>query len=70
MNDSIENQVYSLRSQKGITQEDLASAVGVVRQTIIAIEKGNYIPSLLLAFKISHYFHKSIEEVFTYVHKK
>jgi len=49
-----------------MTQEDLAQAIGVTRQTILAIEKGKYVPSLGLAFRISRYFNVNIEEVFTY----
>lgn len=48
----------------GITQEQLAQDIGVTRQTIIAIEKGNYVPSLLLALVIAHYFNKSLEDIF------
>jgi len=50
---------------KKLTQEDLANALGVTRQTIIAIENGKYNPSLELAFKISKYFESSIEKIFT-----
>ena len=50
---------------KGITQEDLAQALGVSRQTINAIEKGKYNPSLELAFKLASYFETTIEEIFT-----
>lgn len=58
------NHVYELRTQKGVTQEELAQAVGVTRQTIIAIEKGNYTPSVLLAIKIAQFFKTSVEKVF------
>ncbi len=51
---------------KGLTQEDLARALGVTRQTIIAIEKGKYNPSLELAFKIAKFFKVKIEDVFIY----
>lgn len=50
--------------EKGITQEELAEKVGVSRQTIIAIEKGNYTPSILLALKISKFFSMPVERVF------
>ena len=60
----IENRVYALRKERGVRQEDLADALGVTRQTIIAIEKGNYTPSVLLALKIARYFQKTVEEVF------
>ena len=66
MKESISNRVYELRSKAGITQEELADAVGVTRQTIIAIEKGNYTPSVLLALKIVKFFKKPVEEVFIY----
>jgi len=66
MKELVSNEVLDLRNQMNITQEDLAAKVGVTRQTIIAIEKGNYIPSLLLAFKISRFFKKPIEEIFNY----
>ena len=62
--EKVNNTVNMLRVQKGVTQEDLAKAVGVTRQTVIAIEKGNYTPSVLLAFKIAKYFQKPVEEVF------
>ncbi len=48
----------------GITQEDLAKTLGVTRQTVIAIEKGNYTPSVLLALKIASYFKQPMEKVF------
>lgn len=49
-----------------LTQQELADAVGVSRQTIIAIEKEKYSPSLELAFLIAHYFNKPLEEVFSF----
>jgi len=63
---TISSSVARLRKETHITQEELAEKVGVTRQTIIAIEKGNYTPSLLLAFKIATVFKLSIESVFTY----
>lgn len=62
---TIENRVKILRSEKGITQEVLAEAVGVSRQTIVAIEKGNYIPSLLLAMQLAEYFEVTVSEAFS-----
>lgn len=64
--DHINNKVFELRKEIDVTQEDLAKAVKVSRQTIIAIEKGNYTPSLLLGIKIARFFKKTVEEVFTY----
>lgn len=58
------NKIKFLRAENNMTQEDLAKKVGVTRQTIIAIEKNKYIPSLELSFKISSFFNKKIEEVF------
>jgi putative transcriptional regulator len=49
-----------------LTQEDLAEAIGITRQTVIAMEKGKYNPSLQLAFKIAHYFKVRVEDVFVY----
>ena len=54
------------RAMHNLTQEDLAEAIGVTRQTVIAMEKGKYNPSLQLAFKIAHYFKVKIEDVFFY----
>lgn len=62
----LDNVIPRLRKEMDITQEQLASAVGVTRQTIIAIEKGNYVPSLLLGMKIAAYFNASVETVFSY----
>jgi len=60
------NKIKMLRTEKGITQEELAEAVEVTRQTIIAIERSKYVTSLELAFRIARYFNKNIEEVFEY----
>lgn len=65
MKERISNTVSDLRTDRGITQEDLAIALGVSRQTIIAIEKGNYAPSIILALKIADYFKKPVEKIFT-----
>lgn len=62
----MKNNIKVLRAEKGMTQEELADKVNVTRQTIIAIEKNKYIPSLELAYKISLFFKKKIEEIFTY----
>lgn len=64
MREYISNEVNTLRLQKGSTQEDLAEAVGVTRQTVIAMEKGNYTPSVHLALKIAQYFKVPVEKVF------
>jgi putative transcriptional regulator len=54
------------RRKAGMTQEEAATAVQVTRQTIIAIEKGNYVPSVLLAMKIAKLFNAKVEEIFYY----
>ena len=61
----VKNLVYEYRMERGVTQEELAVAVGVTRQTIIAIEKGNYTPSILLALKLAKYFKINIEKLFS-----
>lgn len=65
MREHIRNMVYESRQRAGLTQEELAKLVDVSRQTIIAIEKGNYTPSVLLALKISHTFKTTVELLFT-----
>jgi putative transcriptional regulator len=60
------NTVVNWRKTAGITQAELANAVGVSRQTIISIEKGNYVPSVLLAMKIANFFETNVEDIFSY----
>lgn len=60
------NKVVVCRAEKGWTQQELAELVDVSRQTIASIEKNKYNPSLILAFKISSVFGKSITDVFDY----
>ena len=62
----MENRVKVYRAIKDITQESLAKAVGISRQTVIAIERGNYNPSLELAFKLARFFEAGVEDVFIY----
>jgi putative transcriptional regulator len=63
----IENNIRKLRFLSGeMTQQDLADAVGVSRQTIVAIENKKYYPTLELAFKIAETFRTPLEEVFIY----
>ncbi|MBZ0184373.1 MAG: helix-turn-helix transcriptional regulator [Melioribacteraceae bacterium] len=69
--ESIKNNIRTLRFfNNEMTQQQLADKVGVTRQTIVAIEKGNYSPSLELAFKIAIAFNKPLEEVFSYHQEK
>lgn len=63
---SISNRVYEHRVLRKLSQRELADAVGVSKQTIFAMEKGNYAPSLTLAFKLAHYFNVDIPTLFTY----
>ncbi|KUK67662.1 MAG: Transcriptional regulator, XRE family [Methanocalculus sp. 52_23] len=60
------NTVKFHRIAHNLTQEELANALGVTRQTILAIEKGKYDPSLELAFRISRYFGVLVDEIFLY----
>ena len=62
--ETVNNKVAHLRQGRSLTQEELATLVGVSRQTILSIEKGNHIPSVLLAIKLAKVFKKSVEEVF------
>jgi putative transcriptional regulator len=67
----IQSNIRTLRFMADeMTQQQLADKVEVSRQTIVAIEKGKYSPSLELAFKIAHVFDKPLEEVFTYAPEK
>ena len=66
----IRNNIRALRfNHNEMTQQDLANAVDVTRQTIISLEQEKYSPSLELAFKIANVLEKSIEEIFTYEKK-
>lgn len=63
----LSNNIRKLRfNMNEMTQQELADKIGVSRQTIVAIEKGNYSPSLELAFKIAHVFNVPLEEVFSF----
>lgn len=63
----MDNKIQELRKARRITQEELADAVGVTRQTIISLEGGRYNASLALAHKIAKYFSVTIEEIFLFV---
>lgn len=60
----MKNSIRVERAIKDITQQELAQAIGVSRQTINSIESGKYIPSTVLALKIAQYFGKSVENIF------
>jgi len=61
----IVNRLNVLRAEHRVTQEKLAKEVGVTRATIVAIEKGDYNPSLGLAFRIARYFKRDINDIFS-----
>ena len=62
----MKNRLKVLRAERDWTQANLADELGVTRQTVNAIEKGKFDPSLPLAFKISRLFGLSIEDIFQY----
>jgi len=62
----VKNNLEALRKEQGLSQEQLGNLMSVSRQTIISLEKGKYNPSLELAFRISEFFSKNIEDIFIY----
>ncbi|NLX46823.1 MAG: helix-turn-helix transcriptional regulator [Euryarchaeota archaeon] len=62
----MKNRLKVYRTMTNLTQGELADKVGITRQTVIAIEKERYDPSLELAFKLSKFFRVSIEDIFQY----
>ena len=64
--DAVKNRLEAIRQELGVTQEALAAALEVTRQTISSLEKGRYNPSILLAFKLARYFELRIEDIFIY----
>ena len=68
--ESMKNRLEELRKERGIKQEELASAMEVSRQTIGSLENGRYNPSILLAVKLARYFGMNIEEIFIYEEEK
>ena len=67
--EEVVNDVQKFRKEKKVTQEEFAEAIGVTRQTVISIEKGNYTPSVLLALRIAEYFGMSVNDIFSYKKK-
>lgn len=63
--ENVENSVSVMRKKIGLSQEELAKAVDVSRQTIISLEKGNYTPSVLLAMKIARHFKCKVDDLFS-----
>lgn len=66
MKQALQNNIQAKRKDAGMTQQDLADSVGVTRQTIIAIEKGNYVPSVTLALDLATQFNLPVEQLFFY----
>ena len=66
----ISNKVKELRTERGWTQEQLADAVGVSRQSINSIERHRYEPSLALALKFARVFRRPTDDIFTLEEKK
>ncbi|EPI60474.1 helix-turn-helix transcriptional regulator [Gardnerella sp. DNF01144] len=66
----MKNRLERIRKEKGITQEELADALEVSRQTVGSLENGRYNPSIILAYKIAKYFNLTIEEIFIYEEDK
>jgi len=64
MGEEVFNRIRDYRAEHGLTQDELAQAVGVSRQSIISIERGRYIPSLNLALRFARYFQCSMDELF------
>ncbi|MCC3863141.1 helix-turn-helix transcriptional regulator [Terrisporobacter petrolearius] len=62
----MKNRLEEIRRQYKVTQEELANALEVSRQTVGSLERGRYNPSIILAFKIARYFSMQIEEIFIY----
>jgi putative transcriptional regulator len=66
----VKNKLEDVRKAQNVTQEELAAALEVSRQTICSLENGRYNPSIILAFKVARYFGMSIEEIFIFEEEK
>lgn len=64
MSEEVFNRIRDYRVERGLTQDELAQAVGVSRQSIISIERGRYTPSLYLALRLAQFFQCSVDELF------
>jgi len=60
----VRNRIRELRTDRGLSQAEVAGALGVSRQTVISLERGRYSPSLPLAFRIARYFDSTVDELF------
>ena len=65
----LENRIRVFRAQHRMSQADLAQAIGVSRKTISTIEVGRFVPSTVIALKISHHFDVPVEEIFSLVNR-
>lgn len=65
MKPHLSNRIRVYRAEKGISQAELAEAIGVSRKTISTIEVGRFVPSTIIAMKIAAYFSVTVEDIFT-----
>ncbi|MGO3017581.1 MAG: helix-turn-helix transcriptional regulator [Anaerococcus sp.] len=63
----LKNKLKDFRNEKGLNQQELGDLVGVSRQTISLIERGDYNPSITVCLKLAKVLERSVEEIFTYV---
>lgn len=66
MDSNIQNNLKTFRKERSLSQEDLAEALGISRQSVIALEQGKYMPSLPLVVSICNYFHSAFEDLFEF----
>lgn len=62
----MENRIKEMRKSRGLSQDELARAVSVTRQTVISLESGKYMASLPLAFRLAQFFNVKIEDIFIF----
>lgn len=62
----MENRIKEMRKSRGLSQDELARAVSVTRQTVISLESGKYMASLPLAFRLARFFDVKIEDIFIF----
>ena len=67
MNRTLQNSIAVKRAEKGLSQQDLATAIGVSRKTISTVETGRFTPSVVIALSLSEYFEVSVEELFVLI---
>lgn len=61
------NKLKEYRAKEGINQFEMGQRIGVSRQTVSLIERGDYSPSVILAIKLAQYFHVRVEDIFIYI---